>query len=321
MGRPPAGVRRAAPGRAGKSRSSGGAHRRGPGRRWLRPWLLPAQAVTVLAAITALIVMPQSEARLAKSDVRVTAGEHGVVQHLQVRGPSDHQIHDVWVWRPPGRDSALIPVLYVLHGLPGSAGDPFQYGLAKILDARLRSGAAPFVVASPDGNGEHYGDSEWANSADGSDEVESRLMDTVIPAVEGSHLRDGAHRAVAGFSMGGYGAMNMALRHPRLFGQVVSIAGYFHPDDESGVFGGDSHLLTANSPDHHVQNARGKHILLCEDSSDSYPLIQGQAASFYKQLAAAHIPVTLRITPGQHDWYYAIGALAGSFDFLSDGWR
>ena len=275
----------------------------------------------MLAACAAFIIMPQANSRLAKSDVRDTAHEHGIVQHLEVRGPSDHQPHDVWVWRPPGPDSALIPVLYVLHGNPGSASDPFQHGLPKTLEDRLRAGDAPFVVASPDGNGEHYYDSEWADSQDGSDQVESRFLDAVIPAVEGSHLRDGAHRAIAGFSMGGYGAMNIALRHPSLFGQVVSIAGYFHPDDESDVFNGDGNLLAANSPDQHVRDARGKHILLCEDSSDGYPLIQGQAASFAKQLAAAHIPATVRITPGQHDWDYAIGALSGSFDFLSDGWR
>lgn len=275
----------------------------------------------VLAACAALIITPAGVPRLAKSDIGQPTGEHGILQHLQVRGPSDHQLHDVWVWRPPGPDSARIPVLYVLHGLPGSASDPFQHGLARTLDGRLRAGYTPFVVASPDGNGENYPDSEWADSADGSDKVQSRFLDAVIPAVEGSHLRDGAHRAIAGFSMGGYGATNIALRHPSLFGQVVSIAGYFHPDDESGVFQGASGVYDANDPDGHVQNARGKHILLWEDQSDGYPLIQGQAASFARRLAAYHIPATLRITPGEHNWDYATGALDGSFEFLADGWR
>ena len=303
----------------------GGAHRRRPDRPApgfnVPGWFRPAQAALLIAACAALIITPPGVPRLAKSDVRLTANEHGIVQHLQVRGPSDHQEHDVWVWRPPGADSATIPVLYVLHGLPGAASDPFQHGLAKILDDRLRAGYAPFVVASPDGNGEHYPDTEWTDSADGSDQVEGRLLDVVIPGVEGSHVRDEAHRAIAGFSMGGYGAMNLALRHPSLFGQVVSIAGYFHPDDESGIFQGQNGLVAANDPGQHLRNARGKHILLCEDASEAFPLIQGQAASFDKQLSAAHIPAPIRVTPGQHDWDYAIGALAGSLNFLSDGWR
>jgi S-formylglutathione hydrolase FrmB len=38
--------------------------------------------------------------------------------------------------------------------------------------------------------------------------------------------------------MGGYGATNLALRHPDLFGQLVSVAGYHHVDDPDGVFNG-----------------------------------------------------------------------------------
>ena len=51
-------------------------------------------------------------------------------------------------------------------------------------------------------------------------------------------MRDAAHRAIAGFSMGGYGAMNIAMQNPGVFGQVVSIAGYFVVNDLSGMFGG-----------------------------------------------------------------------------------
>ena len=53
----------------------------------------------------------------------------GTVSVLQIRGPSDQRSHPVRVWRPPGPDSATIPVLYFLHGYPGSAGDPFTAGL------------------------------------------------------------------------------------------------------------------------------------------------------------------------------------------------
>jgi hypothetical protein len=67
------------------------------------------------------------------------------------------------------------------------------------------------VLAVPDGNGSHHRDTEWADAGDGSDRVEDRLLREVIPAVEGSHRRDAAHRAIGGFSMGGYGSINLAL--------------------------------------------------------------------------------------------------------------
>ncbi len=268
------------------------------------------------------MITPSGVTPLAKSDVwSFAAHSHGILTHLRVRGPADSQWHDVWVWRPPGPDSPRIPVLYFLHGNPGGPDDAFRHGLAEILDERLEAGYPPFVVACPDGNGENHWDTEWANAADGSDQVESRLLDAVVPAVEGADRRVASRRAIAGFSMGGYGAMNIALRHPRLFGQIVSIAGYFQVDDPAGMFAGRQDLIAANSPDLHVDMAPGKRILLDEDRSDDVPVIKGQAAVFEARLERAHIPATLRISAGRHNWKYAIGALAGALDFLAAGWQ
>ncbi len=55
----------------------------------------------------------------------------------------------------------------------------------------------------------------------------SRVTGAGIAAVEGARRRPAALRVIAGFSMGGYGAMNMAMQNPGLFGTVVSISGYF----------------------------------------------------------------------------------------------
>jgi enterochelin esterase-like enzyme len=197
------------------------------------------------------MALPSGVTRLAGSDTTHPAGLRGTVTVLQLRGPSDKQAHQVWVWRPPGPDSAAIPVLYFLHGYPGSARDPFAGGLARVLNRRLREGYPPFVFASLDGNGERRQDTEWADSRDGSDLVMDRVDGAAIPAVEGTHMRDAAHRAVAGFSMGGYGAMNVAMRSPGVFGQVVSIAGYFVVSDPSGMFGGSAPVIAQNTPSAH----------------------------------------------------------------------
>jgi S-formylglutathione hydrolase FrmB len=277
--------------------------------------------LAVLAVFGLLLVMPSGVIRLASSDVRDLNGTRGMLTVAEVRGPSDRRNHPVWIWRPPGSDSTTIPVLYFLHGYPGKAGDCFSHGLLTVLDRRLQEGYPPFVVACPDGNGERYADTEWANSVDGTEQVENRILDAVIPAVEGSHRRDAAHRAIAGFSMGGYGAMNIALQHPGTFGQVVSIAGYFHTDDLSDMFGGRPAVLAANDPDQHAWRARGLHILLDEDASDPEPLIRGQSEAFARLLARYHVPATVVVRPGGHDWTYAENALVSSLDFLAGGWQ
>jgi len=291
------------------------------GARIVRRLIRSLDAAGVIGVFCVLMVLPSGVTRLAGSDTIKTAGLRGTVSVLQIRGPSDLRPHPVWVWRPPGPDSATIPVLYFLHGNPGSASDPFTAGLARTLNDLLQQGYPPFVLASVDGNGEHHADTEWADAADGSDQVMDRVVDAAIPAVEGTHMRDAAHRAIAGFSMGGYGAMNIAMQNPGVFGQVVSIAGYFVVNDLSGMFGDRPALVARNAPSAHPWQAKGLRVLLDEDASDSSPLIRGQAAWMGGLLRRYGVPVTVHVQPGTHDWAYAASALRYSFTFLAGNWR
>ena len=284
------------------------------GGRWL-------DLVAVIGVCCALMVLPAGVRPVAKSDIADAAALHGTVSVLQIRGPSDQSSHPVWVWRPPGPDSATIPVLYFLHGYPGAASDPFRDGVVPILDHLLEEGYPPFVFASVDGNGERHSDTEWANSADGDEQVMSRVVDAAIPAVEGSHMRAASLRAIAGFSMGGYGAMNIAMQNPGVFGQEVSIAGYYIVNDLSDMFGGRPSVLALNTPSAHPRWARGMRILLDEDASDQYWLIRGQAAWMGGLLRQAGVPVQVHIQPGTHSWAYALAALKYAIGFLYDGWR
>jgi S-formylglutathione hydrolase FrmB len=277
--------------------------------------------LAVLAVFGLLMVLPSGVTRLASSDVRGNVSARGTVSVLEVRGPSDRQNHPVWVWRPPGPDAATIPVMYFLHGYPGKASDCLTHGLAAVLNRRLEEGYPPFVVACPDGNGEQHSDTEWANSYNGDEQVGNRVLDAVIPAVEGRNARNAGHRAIAGFSMGGYGAMNIALQHPATFGQVVSIAGYFDVNDLSDMFGDRPAVIAANTPEDHPWQARGMHVLLAEDASDPEPLANGQAETFAHLLASYRIPSTVLIQGGAHDWGYAMTALTSSLAFLDDAWQ
>jgi S-formylglutathione hydrolase FrmB len=274
----------------------------------------------VLGVFCLLMVLPSGVHQLASSDV-ISSGLTGTVTVLRVRGPSDIFPHEVEVWRPPGPDSATTPVVYFLHGYPGAAADPFDNGLAERLDSLLREGNPPFVFASVDGNGERHSDTEWANSYNGSEQVMSRVVSAAIPAVEGAHMRDAAHRAIAGFSMGGYGAMNIAMQNPGVFGQVVCMAGYYVVNDLSDMFGNKPAVVALNTPALHPSWALRMRVLLDEDGSDPYPLIQGQAAWMGRLLRRAGVSVTVHIQPGTHDWAYAMAAMAYASPFLADGWR
>jgi S-formylglutathione hydrolase FrmB len=243
----------------------------------------------------------------------------GAVRVMNLHEPGSGTVHAVWVYRPAVPDSARLPVLYFLHGLPGQADEVFRTGLAASLDRYFRAGAAPFVVASPNGH-DARADPEWGDSADGSQHLESFVVNTVISAVEGGHRRDRAHRAIAGFSMGGYGAANLALHHPDLFGQLITVAGYFHVDDPDHVFGAGPALAAWNSPDRQVQRARGLRILLLDANHDKVPDVRGQSQRFASLLRAAGTSPTVHIAPGGHDWTYVASQFTVLQSFLEAGW-
>ena len=227
----------------------------------------------------------------------------------------------VWVYRPAVPDSASLPVLYFLHGLPGSATDLAGTGIAHQLDIAFALGALrPFVVVAPDGSSTGAWDPEWADSIDNRVQVESFVTKALISAVEGGLHRDRGHRAIAGFSMGGYGAANLALRHPDLYGQFVSLAGYFHVDDPSGVFGNNPAVQAANSPDRHLAVARQEHVLLMDGGQDNLALTCRESQRFAGLLRGAGVPASLPIVAGTHSWAFVTTALPIMELFLDGGW-
>lgn len=265
-----------------------------PARRWLaRP------IVVAVFAAAALIGLVGARASCASTPGLST------LQLLDGAG-----LRDVLVYRPPVPDSARLPVVYFLHGLPGQPSDAVRAGLVAEA-AALAAAGHPFVLAAPDGNG-YRSDTEWADSADGRDRLESFLLDRVIPAVEGGARRTAALRGIIGFSMGGYGAANIALRNPAVFGAWGSVSGYFHVDDPDGVFGGSAAVEAANSPDRLAASARGQGIVLTEGASDPTKLVHGEAARMAGLLRAAGADPVLQVLPGEHD----IGLTRPALDVL-----
>jgi S-formylglutathione hydrolase FrmB len=225
----------------------------------------------------------------------------------------------VWVHRPAGTDGATVPVLYLLHGYPSQPQDLVDSALPGLLDQQMCQSGHPFVIAMPDGRAGET-DTEWGDAADGSFAIERFVTTTAISLVEGAHRRPAARRAIGGFSMGGYGAAVLALRHPDLYRQVAAFSGYYHPDDTDGVFDDDS----AYAPDRLVTAAAGQRYFLVEGTDEDTALmngsIRGEADRFARLLHAAGVAVTVRHPPGGHDdatWYPQLGTMATFFD---TGW-
>jgi S-formylglutathione hydrolase FrmB len=231
----------------------------------------------------------------------------GTVEILHVPSADrDVPVRDVWVYRPPVADSTRLPVVYFLHGVPGTAADFFRAGGAVALDNMFASGVPPFVLAAPTGGGHARGDTEWADSVDGIDRVETYVVKRVIPAVEGAHLRDRSHRILAGFSMGGYGAANLALRDPDAFGAAASFAGYFHIDDPDDVFGHRTDAESQNNPSLLVQRVRAVRFWLAADLDDPEPVVHGESQRFARLAGPLVAPGDLVLAKGGHSYRFVL---------------
>jgi S-formylglutathione hydrolase FrmB len=234
-------------------------------------------------------------------------------------GDADGRRRQFWLYRPGVAESAELPVVYFLHGYPGNERSMPDSGLPGMLEQLFASGVKPFVVVVPNGESASRPDTEWTDSADGKVELESYIVNRLVPA-EGAHRRDRAHRAVAGFSMGGYGAMNLGLRHSDLFGQIVSVAGYYHVDDPDEMGQSTPQWVAANSPDRHVTAGAASRILLMTASREYQPLIAGEAQRYQRLAQAAGQHLALVVAPGAHTFALVVTQLPTIARFLAEGW-
>ena len=131
----------------------------------------------------------------------------------------------VRVLAPSAASAGRLPVLVLLHGggLDSDHSNWTELGSAEALTEGL-----DLLVVMPDGGkGGWYSDWLRPDSAEGTQRWEQYHISELLPFVR-SHFgsrTDRAGTAVAGLSMGGFGAVHYAARHPDLFGFTASFSG------------------------------------------------------------------------------------------------
>jgi enterochelin esterase-like enzyme len=161
---------------------------------------------------------------------------------------SDHRPSAVYL--PPGYDTTRrYPVVYLLHGMRGSPSSYWDsLKLASVADVLIATGRTPpFIAVMPvAGPILHPGKGEWAGV------WESYVVDDVVPWAD-AHLSTSPSprgRALEGLSAGGFGAVDIGLRHPGIFGTLGSWAGYFTPVFHDGPFAhATPAVLAAHDPE------------------------------------------------------------------------
>lgn len=119
------------------------------------------------------------------------------------------------------------PVMYLLHGLTGDHNDWINLGeVLRIAGTSIANGDAPeMIIIMPDG----LNDAFYINNYDGSVNWESFFHEEFIPEVENRYRVIGNRntRAIAGLSMGGYGAMYHGINYKEKFSAIYAMSGAF----------------------------------------------------------------------------------------------
>lgn len=139
---------------------------------------------------------------------------------------------NITIYLPPSyyTSDKKYPVVYFLHGY--MEPPTWVSNIKSTLDKQFKADEGKeFIIVQPDGNS-ILGGSFYANSpviGNWEDHIVKEIVNYVdskyrtIPKVEA--------RGIAGFSMGGYGALNLALRHPDVFSSTYIMSpGAFDKD-------------------------------------------------------------------------------------------
>ena len=238
---------------------------------------------------------------------------------------------------PPSYDvdaARRYPILYFLHGL----GENEQFlvrggGLNLVEDLWEQHEIADYLIVTPAADSSFY-----INSHDGQARYEDFVIQEFLPFIERRYrTRHGrAARGIGGISMGGYGALHLAFRHPELFGSVSAhsaalierlpeAAGSNRPPTPGlrmlgNVFGApvDRVFWGRNDPLALGRTANLAALKIYFDcgSEDDYGFEAG-AAVLVKELTARRIAHEFHIYPGRHDWPYFAEHLHASLEFES----
>jgi len=237
----------------------------------------------------------------------------GTLQRILVASPAlGGRRQEAYVYLPGGyaqHPNARYPVLYLLHGFPGrplAFMETVQMGVVEdALVARHR--AQPLILVMPFGSTGTFTDQEWVNGIRPGNKWARFVAHDLVRAIDARYrtIRGSRGRAIGGLSEGGYGAINIAVHHPREFSVVESWSGYERPDKLRSIFGTNLQLLAANDPrlilPHVAPALRALHTYFWfySGSTDAF---RRQNRAFARELTAQHVPHAYLQVHGGHNW-------------------
>lgn len=248
------------------------------------------------------------------------------------------------VYLPPdyAASTRRYPVVYLLHGYTDDESGWVQFGEIGLAAGRAIADREipPMIIIMPDG-----GVAWYINDYQNKVRYEDMFIQEFIPHIDATFRTrpQREFRGVAGLSMGGWGTLVNALRHPDLFAAAAAFSAAVWTDDEilamkqdvwdhivGPVFGpglGGKDRLTPHfrkySP---LELARTlpeeslKKVRLYIDCGDDDFLSKGNCA-LHIALTDRRIPHEFRVRDGGHSWSYWRSGIVDGLEFIGQSFR
>ncbi|HZP95568.1 MAG TPA: OpgC domain-containing protein [Candidatus Limnocylindria bacterium] len=159
------------------------------------------------------------------------------------------------IYLPPAYEASTatrFPTLYMLHGGSGLDTEWVDYGLLSAADALMRDGTVdPFIIVLPQGDQEYWVDHVVDASTGANGETwGTYTAKEVVPTIDARYrtIANAGERAIGGLSMGGHGAMQLALNFPGIWSIVGAHSPSLRAEGDAPTYLGKGAAFAARDP-------------------------------------------------------------------------
>ena len=239
---------------------------------------------------------------------------------------------NVAVYLPPqaAQEGARLPVLYWLSGLTCT-----EQNVITKAGAQRYAAEHGVILVCPDTSprGEDVADDPaydlgkgagfYLNATQAPWSAHYRMYDYIVdelPALIEGHFPASDKRGIFGHSMGGHGALTIALRNPQRYASVSAFSPIVAPSQVpwgqkafTAYLGQDRATWRAHDTVELVLAgvAKGLHLLVDQGEGDEFLQAQLKPELLKAACASAGHPLTLRLQPGYDHSYYFIASFIG----------
>jgi S-formylglutathione hydrolase FrmB len=238
----------------------------------------------------------------------------GSVDTVSIYSNSMHKYINAVVIKPGSykKKKNSFAVVYLLHGYSGN----YSNWITKVPELNKSADDYQTLIVCPDGG---YSSWYFDSPLDTAYRYETYIATELVQFIDKNYrtIADKSHRAITGLSMGGHGALFLALRHADVFGAAGSMSGGVDLNESKGRFDvgkriGDTILQSNEWHDRSVlnlvENYTHTNLKIIFDCGTGDIFIEGNRR-LHEKMLQLKIPHEYVERPGVHNWDYWSNAI------------